>query len=309
MTLILALGNRDFVIHVADRRLTRGSQVHDDDSSKGGVFTCDDAQMLFGFSGLASLPEGTTQRWLLSNLVECAGPDFTAGACIQRLTQRLSELFASPDLLGIPGPDRRLTVMLTGYLYRYAPPLLIQALITNFQDYDAKVDSEGPWRDFRVRYLNEQLEPRLQNPTLIQRIGQWHLLPEPLLKRHRQLLERRASPRALVSRSVALMRHMADHPAARGTVGKSIYSIILPAVHNAIPQGGYHVLENKPHYFWPDQALALSQGMQIAISDMGIKQLGKDGQPGVLTTPQVPKHHPCPCGSGRRYRDCHGRQP
>jgi|HubBroStandDraft_1064217.scaffolds.fasta_scaffold314307_1 hypothetical protein len=79
MTLILALGNSDQVIQVADRRLSWNGQLREDEASKAGLLECLNARLAFGFTGLAQWPGFDTRDWLLDALRDSGPPEYGAG--------------------------------------------------------------------------------------------------------------------------------------------------------------------------------------------------------------------------------------
>jgi preprotein translocase subunit SecA len=52
----------------------------------------------------------------------------------------------------------------------------------------------------------------------------------------------------------------------------------------------------------PPQVTPASRGPAPAVSS----SLGRVGQPAAATVPEVGRNDPCPCGSGKKYKKCHG---
>ena len=88
MTLIVALGNRDQVIQVADRRLTAKGIVVDEESNKCGTIFFDDGRFNFGFTGIARALGLEVNRWILEALHDCGPPDYTAYNSLDRFCER-----------------------------------------------------------------------------------------------------------------------------------------------------------------------------------------------------------------------------
>lgn len=53
MTLILTFGNQDYVLFLADRRLSSGGRPVDEEAGKAAILTCADGRFGYAFSGLA----------------------------------------------------------------------------------------------------------------------------------------------------------------------------------------------------------------------------------------------------------------
>ena len=52
------------------------------------------------------------------------------------------------------------------------------------------------------------------------------------------------------------------------------------------------------------EPLAPGQGVDTRTAD---DHTGRVVQPFVRTTPKVGRNDPCPCGSGKKYKQCHGK--
>lgn len=307
MTLILTLGSRDHFIQVSDRRLSAGATVVDDDSGKAGILDCDDARLVFGFSGLAATGTFRTQRWLLSTLLDCGPPDFFAQPMLERLRSKLTEEFTTnPAILRCPPSERRLSVMFSGFLHRGEPPApIVAAILTNFQHFPSGKDHDAPWPRFEALY---QMEPRPTKPSAsyVQRIGAWPLVGEGVVRPLRTMLSARLPPTAVVGRAIQLFRHVALDPRSNRTVGGRLSVVVLPSDYSCQPRLGYYTDKNTYRTFFPDMVVAHAQGLQMAMADAQIAVHDETGRPGVAVVPAVPRNRPCPCGSGRKYKHCHG---
>ena len=54
MTLLMSLFGDDYVLLVADRRLTNNGKLIEDESNKAGTAVFEDATLAFAFTGLAT---------------------------------------------------------------------------------------------------------------------------------------------------------------------------------------------------------------------------------------------------------------
>lgn len=154
MTLILALGNRDYMVQLSHRRLTSHVGVVTEEFGKAGTLVCDDARLVYGFTGLTTAGPFSTQQWLVEALCKGGAPDFSAEGGMHRLRELLTTEFATnPNLRPLPRASLRLTVMFSGFLYRENPPLIVQCLLTNFQDFHRGTggyDAAEAWNQLRA---------------------------------------------------------------------------------------------------------------------------------------------------------------
>jgi hypothetical protein len=310
VTLILALGNPDYTIQLSDRRLTLRSGKPGLDENKATLVTCKNARLLMGFSGLASTTGHRTAEWLLEILAEAAPPDDLAEAIIHRFVRLATEAFSCRPLSRVSREDRRLSVMFSGYGYWTEPPLQIAALVSNFQDFESHRDAPEAWNEFRPFFLWEKRPPVGEAvATYVQRIGAWPVLGPQEVAPLRTMLQERRPAEAVVGKAVEVMREAAAHPAARGTIGEDLSSAVIRPDPANPTNVGYHV--TRPVHDVPmiNQAILLGKERgRILMRDAVV------GAPEPAVTPpllvqKVGRNRPCPCGSGKKYKRCHGRQP
>ncbi|MGH9761471.1 MAG: SEC-C domain-containing protein [Blastocatellia bacterium] len=297
MTFAIVLGNTDQIIQVCDRRLTSNGAVVEDSASKVGHALCDDGAFLYCFTGLARRGSHTTSRWLLEAFYQAAQRDHTVRGIIEGFANQAAAYFqASQDLRQLSAQDRRLTVMASGYLTDHH---IFNALITNFQDFDTYVDYPKAKPEFS--YWSWKSDDTVsRNPTLIQAIGRFGALSEvDDVPRLRNMLERHAPAEALRNAAVALIRNIADRPQAGGTVGKKLNIGILPRSDLDGPVSGYESDELEKTMPMLDRVILRTDAPKILISDPRI--VAEDP----IIYPKVHRNARCPCGSGKRYRECH----
>lgn len=299
MTIVLTLGNADQIIQVSDMRLSSNGRLIDDDAFKGGIFICSNARFVFGFTGLARCDGFDTERWLLENLVKSGNPDFDAQSTLDRLTQKATQDFKNlPSLRKVPSEYKRLSVMFSGYLYSHSPPLGAYAIMTNFQDFATSQDASAACDLFKCSYWNEK-KPRQENFTFIQRVGARTAMSTGDEVSLRTLLSERKPAKAVVDKAVQIIRNMADWPQAAGTIGKQLLSVTLPRDFNAGFLTEYHSMyPRKVTYFAP---MAIStRDRQMAMAENALSAEIP------IVFPRVGRNEPCPCGSGKKYKKCHG---
>lgn len=309
MTLILVLMNADQAVQLSDRRLTSVGRTAplDDESDKAIIWQTANARLAVGYTGLARTPWFGTHDWLLENLAEVGEENHhEAQPMIEAVRQRLSRhLSEGTGLRGLDQGDKRLTVMFSGYLYHHDPPLMGNAMLTNFQDWDSGTDSAKAWPEFRTTYFNE-IRPLEDEATYVQRIGAWGAMNPADERALRDLLEARKPVEAIRGKGIALMREMAARPKAKGTIGKQISSIVIPRDASAEPSSGYHSEKVGTRWYGPSQVIS-QPGLGLAMKGMTIEEVSPHPSP--MVGPKRPRNAPCWCGSGAKYKKCHGKEP
>jgi len=306
MTLILTLGNADQVIQVSDRRLSWNGQLKEDESSKAGLLTCLNARLAFGFTGIARMGSFCTRDWLLQALMDSMPPDCTAANVLERLRLRASETFRlDPSLCKSPRKDRRLSIMFSGYLYHHEPPLQAFAILTNYQNFQTGQDEAEAWDEFSPPNFWYEKRPADGEPTFIQYVGNWRAITPQDRAAFRELLEARKPAQAIIGKAIELVRQMSDRPAAGNTIGKQLSAIQIPRDPKLSTASGYHSIVNGYVTYLPDFVAMTPSGIWGTKDARLIKVGGLDASPSVV--PKVGRNQPCPCGSKKKYKYCHGR--
>ncbi len=306
MTLILALGNVDQFIQISDRRLTRDGILVDDESSKSGYLYCRNARMAFGFSGLAKAGSFVTRDWLLDALAECGPPDYVIGHIIERLKVKATEIFNNnPNIIGLDEVSKHLSIMFSGYLLpgNYPRPRQAVAILTNYQNLGTGKDSVTNPAQFYWNHWEEE-RPADDSHTLIQRVGNSQAMTDSDVNILRSMLVERKPANAIKEKAIELLREIASRPNSQGTIGKQLMSIVIPANVKEATTGEYHTATNKSVYYLTDYVYSLPAGTG-AIKNASIRDVTPGARP--LVVPKVGRNQPCPCGSGEKYKDCHGK--
>ncbi len=313
MTLILGMANGRHAVLLSDRRIValhpsqglvspKGQPITEQ-SNKATSVTCANARVAMGFSGIAEAGSFRTDPWIIDTLSSYRGPPYDVRSVFEWFNGRLSAEFASnPELRRLPPADRRLSLMGIGYVGPCDDARYVNVLVTNFQDADELRDAREPWSAFRTWWwLQKRGAP---NATHVQRIGAWRATTLEDLDVLRAALERDAPVEELVGTGVRYMRSVADRPAAGGTVGKSISSIVVPR-DGSVTVAGFH----------PHEALDFIPGVNTvvlrpeggaAFKNVKIRRVAATGDTRIV--PRVGRNKPCPCGSGKKYKTCHGNR-
>jgi hypothetical protein len=305
MTFILALGNPDQVIQVSDRRLTADGQLQEREENKASLVTLADARLLCGFTGIAKWGSFRAGQWLLDAVLETAAPDFALGGVSERLKEAATRRFDEPPLANLAASERRFTIILSGYLYGHEPPLMVYGLISNYQDFDSGVDHAEAWREFQIWRFTERRPTPEPIPTFVQRVGVWQAMSDSDVVVLRTLLSERRPSRAMVGKAVEVVRDIAARRSAQGLVGTELTSAVLFPDPAHTPEAGFHVTKASHQVVGFNQVVATGPDHQFAMMDPVIEAMDPSSAPPIVV-PKIGRNQPCPCGSGKKYKRCHG---
>ena len=307
MTMIVTLGNLDNAILVSDRRLTMPDGSWDDESNKAFFMITQDARVAIGFSGLAGIPSSgfRTRFWLPQTLAEVAATDHTLNGILAGLKVR-----AERDISPLRVTSKRLSITGVGYYYAVTPPRLIAFRLSNFESADPQpVVSRNTGRDFALwTWVSDEGAA----PVRLRHISGWNAGPDETGPAWDEIYEwlRLGKPSAaIVSRAVRMIRLVSDDKATRGAVGGECMSIVIPSDPARPPISEYHSSGVKTSVYMPGhiEARGGEHGVYVlADTEMGITDSA--GKKLASAVPQVPRNRPCPCGSGRKFKYCHGRK-
>jgi hypothetical protein len=221
-----------------------------------------------------------------------------------RLKERATKDFQTiPILKSLGARTKRLSIMFSGYNYYSNPPLGATGILTNFQDFQTGIDSSEAWDRFKMNCWTE-IRPLDREFTSIQRIGAWRAMTADDESQLRRLLLDRKPYQAISDKAVSLVRGMADRPQAKGTIGKQISVVVVQRDTTQHVLASFNSARLGSKTYVPDEIVGISDTRRRAVAD---REVWIEGNTGSETSviPKVHKNAPCPCKSGRRYRDCH----
>lgn len=299
MTLSFSLINKDYVVAVTDRRITSSRGVEDEEHDKTFVLYCNDAKMAVSFSGLAQCAGFDTHKWLLKVVTEIATPDYTINGIATRLCERLTSEFATNrSIRSVGRTERRLSVMLAGY--RFAPdPIGIYAIISNWQD--AAKSTSLPLADPEFQIFRGELKPFPPSVTVgVGILGGLDVREVVQLRSDALKLDYKAA----TQRMAYLLHKASDCRASGGLVGGQLTSIaISPDVSKGV-ESNYHVKSVARGTVMPACVWATSDTC-MAVSSISVVPV-EETTPS-MSVPKTGRNKPCTCGSGKKYKYCHGR--
>lgn len=303
MTLILALGNKDYVVQISDRRLSNNGRLVDDESNKCGVVFCLNARLAFGYTGLARWNNFSTQKWLLQALHDSASPEFMIGEILERLKNNATETFKNIHTLKkCPNVHKRLAVMFSGYINLDGSEKLGCAVLSNYHNFENNTSFDEANEKFNVHYTSAS--EGVYDPTFLQRVGNWHGMLDDDICVLRELLLKHKPEQAVVGKAFEVVRDIADRPKSFGTIGKQLTSISILKYPNLGVRTDYSSNCLKQESYMPTMVY-LKPNQHVTLENMIIRPVENTTPP--LSVPKTFKNAPCPCGSKKKYKNCHAR--
>jgi len=300
VTLIIALSNQDYCMHLSDRRISRNGKALSDETNKATILYCASGRFVVGFTGLAFYGSFKTQEWLLNSLTEVAPPDYHIFGIVEKLKAKSTHDFATKrELRGLPKYAKRLSILFTGFAH-FVQPTFTSVLLTNYDDCRTNIEHPEAWDEFQTFWLDNKTE----NP-FVWCIGNHLGLNQTHLSALMELLKKRPPALALIHKGMEIIREAAAHRKSENSVGKQITSVILPADSRESHISRYHTNTVSTSIYVPS-IINLTRERQIAIMSAEI-QVGNDQGPVPIAFPRLGRNVPCACGSGKKYKHCHGR--
>lgn len=306
MTLVLAAANSEQIVMLTDRRLTSAGTVVEEEAGKLCIFVLGGARFAVGFTGLARAQGFDMRQWLLQALWDSAEPNLIQSlATLTRFRERASRDFAQLSALRALKPqEKRTEFVFVGYLRDRSQSVLVTALVSNCRDTAQQRATTTCWDEFALSAGRENV-PRTEEPVLIAWAGAAAAVKERDVDALRPLLLERKPHQAVLGKAIEIMIDAADRPQAGGTVGKRIVWVRIPSDFLSPSEMGYYAAEPTFDVYTPDIVTRTPSGSG-SHAFFSVKREDRSTPPSIV--PKVHRHAPCPCKSGRRYAQCHGRR-
>jgi hypothetical protein len=303
MTLLIAGVTQPYAVVLADRRVS-GAGRPDDEYNKMTALFAADGKGVFAFTGLASFLRLDTAQVIVDALVGRADPEREVGLMVDRLTDVLGEELAKVRL---PVSQKRLSVLFAGYTYRDDGPdtdtMTVEATLCRLSNFQRgrvtyPVASAHFWKDDAV-----VRRPETGAPFLFAVAGTTGGLVPQEISRIEDLIHEQRPPEAVVSKAIEVGRVAAKSTKSRGYVGESWSSAIVYSQAGRSTWVEYYSPVLTTQQFSVNLVDA-SSGEQpvVAISNL----VAETDRPISVGFPGTPRNAPCPCGSGGKYKRCHG---
>ena len=295
MTLVLIGINRRHAVQISDRRLVSNGAVVEEEHEKGLLLLAPDARFVVSFTGLARLGRFEMRQWLLEALAEIGSHYRDPTHLIESFTDNLNCKFDSLQglLRRIPEHMRLLQVGFVGYFDAAESPIGLWAKVTN-QRADASIG--------RFEAQCGQENPEAAGLAMALGLGCTGATTDEDFRQMQTALIDDLPAHALRSIMTRIITKAADGPRANGMIGKQLDYIHLPARRTEPCTSGQETAVAKAAVDMP-RTIYIGTGGSIALEELSLSR-EPGGMPAIV--PRVRRNQPCPCGSGQRYRECHG---
>lgn len=278
MTLLVAMANDSIAVVVADRRLTRGQTVLDEEFNKVTVLFCRDAKLTVAFTGLATFGNFNTSEWLAETLFDICDHSLDVHSVIAELVVRAGKQFSL-----LAANDRRLTIILCGFVYWSGTPEQRIYVISNFEHGNY---SPGSFTTVSSGSTGQ---------SLVEVRGQSKALPERTLASLRSLLERAVPHASLVRFAVRHLQNAANNVKSLNGIGEHCNAAVVRSGVDTLVTATYHTTKNAQRAYGPNVVVAKT------MICLGYEVMA----PSIVAGPEIRKQDPCWCGSGDRFKHCH----
>jgi hypothetical protein len=238
--------------------------------------------------------------WLAEALCKSGSPNGAALPAIERFREAATEKFAA---LPATRAQKAFTVVLVGYintaLLADRPAIYV---VSNFEGLEG-VRSEAALDNFNVE--SDVLDPSMGCLRAIGSATRANLDFRLL----GALLSRPVAPSEVTRTAAGIIQRASDDPKTAGTIGKRCSSVLMGRGSQSGVFTDYHVDETTYTYRGGAYVCAEygERGAWLLVKPE-FTGYDADNQPVSVRTAAAPKNAPCPCGSGKRYRNCHRRR-
>ena len=289
MTLLIAGSNPRFGVIFSDCRVSSNGKALDEDHSKIAQLQLANARLLYAYTGLAHNADKTFQTdiWLAKTINKKLQIGMTAEQALTVLRNEASECFRSPIIKAMPKSDQRLSVVFAGF--DGDKPFL--AMISNFDCPDEQQ------YDFKDEFLSWGLTNRAVDDAHVIATGNTNSLKKDDLGPLSRMIYEDKSLEAITAKARSIILKAADDPRSAGTIGSNMLHGVVPADKNQSSQSAY-ISKNGSEWYPVISVLTPQSPLAIAAFKLHL----------VSPSPSRPhRNTPCPCGSGRKFKRCHGR--
>ncbi|MCZ7463551.1 SEC-C domain-containing protein [Rhizobium rhizogenes] len=300
MTLIITTVGPNVVTMVGDRRLSYDGKILEDDAGKMGHWVCEDASMLYAYTGVAKAGSFDLRKWIQNTLQSVAADGgFGFLAMVSRLCTAATDIFEKHPVLKKVS-DKRTTIIFAGYMGNGDPAA---ALVSNFEndgDFPLKNAMDHfEWCSWRATKQTADASATFMTGNISGlKFSRWSELNDLVLQGRPEA--------ALRGKSVDLLLEAASSPLSGVTIGKRLLSASLTRPKGNIPPvpSSLYITDEASSVIYGLDEVTTMEAASVAIHGMTLSF--DDGDIAVFPRRRV--NEPCSCGSGKKYKRCHGRR-
>ena len=294
VTLILTAITPDFAVMVSDRRLSSSGGVVTDDSGKAGVFHANDGTALYAYTGLAQLGASfRTKQWIQQSLIEAS--DGTLNQTLYGFAEIAQKKFSNLAYYG-----QGLTLAVAGFSSVVGQFI---GTVTNLEDVTGSFFPR-PTKEFHTKILiSPAANPGALSGVMVNGVNQTEYRAE--LNELNALVLEDSPAYAVQQKATHLLRKLADDPRTVKTVGKNLLASTLhrpPPGRLPVPSANYMPFGETDRLHMLDVVDLRTSGSKLAFRNIEI--VFSEGQ---RIGPKLGRNDRCHCGSGQKFKHCHGR--
>jgi hypothetical protein len=278
MTLLIALANECQAVLLADRRVSSGSVVLDDEYNKVTVLACEDARLAVAFTGLATIGAFNTSEWLTQTLSDICQTTLSIHSILSEFELRAGVAYAA-----LSANDRRVTFLFCGFVHSGSSAEPRIYTVTNFE-----CGSHAPGT-FSTNSLGGQ------GQSVVATAGMTSAIPDSTRQTLYRLLAADLPSASIVRFAVKHLQNAARNVKALNWIGEHCTAAIISCQINTPIITTYHTSKNSLRAFCPNVVIGnrmISFGIDIMAGS-------------ILAGPEIRKQDPCWCGSGVNFKHCH----
>jgi hypothetical protein len=293
---------------VGDQRLSADGRPLTEDNNKLMAISAMDAKLALGYTGLAhtACRGFVTRDWLRMAVCRAGDRDPTYLGVTRGVAAQLAfEFGTSVPILSTASGDRRLTIVVAGYVNRAGILIGCLSTISNFQDFDARIDYADPWNEFRVKRWIE-LTPSAPSSIMVQRFGAWPALREARAVRIEDAVRAGKSAKAVANIAAGFLRKAAAEAEGQ-SIGQQVNAVIIERNVESI-ESWFSAGSPTDSAVFPDLAVVRhgSRASQWVRFDV-FERVKEHPDESPAWIPTVGRRKACPCRSGKQFRHCHGK--
>lgn len=281
MTLIVALADSSVAAIIADRRISHGQSVLDDEYNKVTVLFCADARLAVAFTGLATHGSFDTSTWIAETLHAIGETIRDIHSVLEEFRRRAGARFST-----FLEDDRRLTIVFCGFVYWTESPEPRVFVLSNFEHGGSASSS------FTLRTSGGP------NSTLLELAGTSAHVSERTTERLRSLLNANVPPSSLVRFAVRHLQNAAKDERSLRRIGEQCNAAVIHSAIDTPVTNTYHTAKNANRAYGPNVVVLGS------LVCLGSEVMA----PSILAGPEIRKQDPCWCDSGLTFKRCHMRK-
>jgi hypothetical protein len=185
------------------------------------------------------------------------------------------------------------------------PPRLRASLLSNFERWN-QVRPSGVEDEFMFVHSGETRPRSAVEPAIVLVAGAGAVLSAPDLASLRNKVEGLSDGSALVGKASQMIRKAADDPRSDHVIGKDLMAVTLYSDPTREELAEYLPERSTSTLFFPDRLYATGDPDTGGLAIRGAQIEVVDPTSEALWVRKVGRNQPCPCGSGKKYKRCHG---